>query len=120
MKKKTIATAAISMAAGAGLGMMFAPKKGEELRKDLKKKIMELTEKIKNTSLDKIEKDLEDLDKEKVKKAAQKKADEIKKEIEKIIKAAKKKKDNTIEAAAEALREKAIEVTKDVLDKLEK
>ena len=35
-------------------------------------------------------------------------------------KAAKKKKDNTIEAAAEALREKAIEVTKDVLDKLEK
>ena len=33
---------------------------------------------------------------------------------------AKKKKDNTIEATAEALREKAIEVTKDVLEKLEK
>ena len=45
---------------------------------------------------------------------------DIKKEIEKIIKAAKKKKDDTIESAAEALREKAIEVTKDVLDKLEK
>ena len=51
---------------------MFAPKKGEDLRKDLKNKISELTEKIKNTSikdikenlqksLDKIEKDLEDL-----------------------------------------------------------
>jgi len=46
MKKKTIATAAISMAAGAGLGLMFAPKKGEDLRKDLKSKISELTEKF--------------------------------------------------------------------------
>ena len=111
MKKKTVATAAISMAAGAGLGMMFAPKKGEDLRKDLKNKISELTEKIKNTSIKdikenlqkslyKIEKDLEDLDKEKVKKVAEKKAEEIKKELDKIIKTAKKKKDETITSAA--------------------
>lgn len=40
MKKKTVATAAISMAAGAGLGMMFAPKKGEDLRKNLKTKYL--------------------------------------------------------------------------------
>ena len=58
-------------------------------------------------------------DKEKVKKVAEKKAEEIKKELDKIIKTAKKKKDETITSAAEALREKAIEVTKDVLDKLE-
>lgn len=130
MKKKTVATATISMAAGAGLGMMFAPKKGEDLRKDLKNKISELTEKIKNTniedikenlqkSLDKIEKDLEDLDKEKVKKVAEKKAKQIEKDLEELIKSAKDKKDNIIEESATALKEKAIEVTKEILEKLE-
>ena len=59
MKKKTVATAAISIAAGAGLGMMFAPKKGEDLRKDLKNKISELTEKIKNTNIKDIKENLQ-------------------------------------------------------------
>ncbi len=130
MKKKTLATAAVSMSLGAGLGMMFAPKKGEDLRKDLKNKLSNLACKIKKVdvleikedlleSLNKIESDLEDLDTEKVKKIALKKAESIKKEIEKIIKIAKKKKDDVVREAAESLREKAICVIKEVLDRLE-
>lgn len=128
MKKKTIAT--IGLAVGTGLGMMYAPKKGEELRKDLKEKLCDLKEKIKKVdaedikkdlekALDKISKELEALDKEKVKKIAKKKADNIQKEIEEIIKSAKKKKDIIVEETATELKEKAIEVTKDILNKLE-
>lgn len=43
---------------GAGIGMLLAPKKGEELRRDLSKKISELLDKAKNISLSVISKAL--------------------------------------------------------------
>ena len=59
MKKKTVAAATLGVAVGTGLGMMYAPKKGKELRKDLKEKICEFKEKIKKTDAKDLKEDLE-------------------------------------------------------------
>ena len=89
MSKKGLGKFVAGAAVGAGLGILFAPKKGTEIRKELKEKIDDLLDKIK--SLDKediqkefgqeineIRKELEDLDKEKVLKIAKKKGEDIK------------------------------------------
>ena len=113
-----------------GLGMLFAPKKGEELRKDLKVKFDELLNKVKEIDvkevaddfMDKIEelkKELEDLDKEKVLAIAKKKGEELKVKASDLVVLAKEKGTPVLEKAAEDVRQKAILVTKDVLKKLE-
>ena len=87
---------------GVGLGMLFAPKKGEELRKDLKVKFDELLNKVKEIDvkevaddfMDKIEelkKELEDLDKEKVLAIAKKKGEELKVKASDLVILAKEK-----------------------------
>ena len=43
---------------GVGVGMLFAPKKGEELRKDLKVKIDELIVKVKEIDVKEVSEDL--------------------------------------------------------------
>ena len=131
MGKKKVGTLIGGLAVGAGLGVLFAPKKGSDTRKDLKNKIDELVEKAKNTDLDdvkeyvvtkteEIENALKDLDKEKVLDIAKSKAKDIEKSVKDLANYAKKKGTPVLEQAAESLREKAIQVTKDVLEKLEK
>ncbi len=131
MKKKKVGTLLGGLAVGAGLGVLFAPKKGSETRKDLKNKMDELVEKAKNTDLDdvkeyvvtkteEIEKALKDLDKEKVLDIAKSKAKDIEKSVKDLANYAKKKGTPVLEEAAESLRQKAVEVTKSVLEKLEK
>ncbi len=116
---------------GAGLGLLFAPKKGSELRKDLKNKLDELVGKVKEIDLDEvkdeffakvdnIKAELEDLDKEKVLKIAKQKGEELKKKTEELVKLAKEKGTPVLENVANEVREKAIVVVKDVLNKLEK
>ena len=116
---------------GAGLGLLFAPKKGSELRKDLKNKLDELVGKVKEIDLDEvkdeffakvdnIKAELEDLDKEKVLKIAKQKGEELKKKTEELVKLAKEKGTPVLENVANDVREKAIVVVKDVLNKLEK
>ena len=74
---------------GAGLGLLFAPKSGEETRKTLMKKINQFIEEIKKidvndvkdeflTRIEDIRSELEDLDKEKVLKIAKDKSEDIK------------------------------------------
>ena len=55
----------VGAAIGAGLGLLFAPKKGEEIRGELKKKIDEFAKQAK------------DIDVEEVKKEFNKKVEEI-------------------------------------------
>ena len=129
-KKNGLLRFAAGLGVGVGLGMLFAPKKGEELRKDLKIKLDELFNRVKEIDvkevsdefLDKIEnlkKELEELDKEKVLEIAKKKGEELKDKALELVELAKKKGTPVLEKAANEVREKAILVTKDVLKKLE-
>ena len=130
-KKKALATLATGAAIGAGLGILFAPKKGSETRKELKAKLDELAGKVKEIDLDdvkdeffakvdSIKKELEDLDKEKALKIAKKKGEDLKRKSEELVQLAKQKGTPVLENVANEVREKAVVVVKDVLNKLEK
>lgn len=129
-KKKGLVKLLAGVAIGTGLGVLFAPKKGEETRKELKEKMDELLNRVKD--LDKkevkesieskialIQSELEELDKEKVMKIAKKKAAEIQDMAEELVDYAVEKGTPILEKTANSVREKAIEVTKQVLKKLE-
>ena len=86
-KKSGLGKFLAGAAIGAGLGVLFAPKKGSETRKELKQKFDELLAKAKEIDIDEVKEtienkieeikaELEDLDKEKVLKIAKKKAKE--------------------------------------------
>ena len=115
---------------GAGLGILFAPEKGSVTRRQLKEKLDELLNKAKEIDIDdiriqledKIEEirvELEDLDKEKVLKIAKKKGKEIKVKCEELVSLAVEKGTPVLENAANEVREKAILVVSDVLERLE-
>lgn len=116
---------------GAGLGILFAPKSGSETRKELKQKIDDMIKKLKNIDAEDVKETIEnkifeikeamaDLDKEKVLKIAKKKAKQIQEMAEELVDYAIAKGTPVLENAASAIREKAIDVTKEVLAKLEK
>ena len=116
---------------GIGAGMLLAPKSGEELRKDLKKKISELLEKAKEIDVKEVSEDIkkrvtelkgeiEELDKEKVLAIAKEKGEELKVKANELFELAKEKGTPVVEKAAADVRERAIQVTKEILKKLEK
>ena len=128
--KKGIGKFLVGLGLGAGIGMLFAPKSGEELRKNLKTKMNEFLDEVKKvdldevkdeflTKIDEIKMELEDLDKEKVLKIAKEQSDALKKKTIELIELAKEKGTPVLEKAAEDIRLKAVDVTKDVLKKLE-
>lgn len=129
-KNKGFGKLLAGLAIGAGLGVLFAPKKGEETRKELAEKTKELIESAKNIDKEEvketieskialIQNELEDLDKEKVLKIAKKKAKQIQEMAQELVDYAVDKGTPVLESAASSVREKAIEVTKEVLKKLE-
>ena len=129
-KKNGIGKFIAGAAVGAGLGILFAPKKGSETRKDLKNKLDELVGKAKEIDIeevkeeffkkvDEVKQELEDLDKEKVLKIAKKKGEELKQKSEELLTLAKEKGTPVLENVANDIREKAIIVVKEVLDRLE-
>ena len=116
---------------GVGAGMLLAPKTGEELRKDLKKKIDELLKKAKEIDVKEVSDDfvkkindpkaeIEDLDKEKALAIAKKKGEELKVKANELLELAREKGTPVVEKAVEEVRQRAIQVTKEVLKKLEK
>ena len=129
-KKKKRRGLLTGLVIGAGLGVLFAPKKGSETRKDLMRKFDELKEKAKEVDIKEVKENIDlkiekikaesaDLDKEKVLKVAKKKAKEIKDMSEELVAYAVEKGTPVLEKTAAAARTKAIEVTKEVLAKLE-
>ena len=123
---KFLAGAAI----GAGLGILFAPKKGSETRQELKEKLDELANKVKGidveevresieAKIEEIKEELKNLDKEKVLKIAKEKGAELKKKSEELVNLAVEKGTPVLQNAAEEVRQKTIVVVKEVLNKLE-
>ena len=131
MSKKGLGKFVVGAGIGAALGFLFAPKKGSDLRSDLKKKMNELIEKARNIDKEEVKETIEakiaeikdelaDLDKEKVLKIAKKKAKQIQDAAQELADYAMEKGTPVLENAADSVRQKAIEVTKQVLNKLEK
>lgn len=129
-KKSGLGKFLAGAAIGAGLGVLFAPKKGSETRKELKQKFDELLAKAKEIDIDEVKEtienkieeikaELEDLDKEKVLKIAKKKAKDIESKANELLNYAIEKGTPILEKTANSVKEKTIEVTKQILAKLE-
>ena len=130
-KKSGLGKFLAGAAIGAGLGVLFAPKKGSETRRELKQKFDELVAKAKEIDIDEVKEnienkveeikaELEDLDKEKVLKIAKKKDKEIETKANELLNYAIEKGTPVLEKTASTVKEKTIEVTKQILAKLEK
>ena len=131
MSKKGFGKFLAGASIGAALALLFAPKKGSELRSDLKNKIDELINKTKELDKEEVKKQIEEkveklkeeikeLDKEKVLSIAKKKSKEIVKSANNLVEYAIDKGTPVLEKLTSEVRLKAIAVTKEVLEKLEK
>ncbi len=131
-KKKTgIGTLLFGAAIGAGLGILFAPKKGSETREELKVRIEDLANQVKNIDKDEvkkefdkkikeIKKELATLDQEKVLEIAKSTVKDLKIKSQELVDLAIDKGTPILRDAAEDVKQKVLEVSKEVTSRLEK
>lgn len=130
MSKKGLGKLVLGAGIVASLALLFAPKKGSDLRNDIKKKINEFMKSVDDmtvseikdeftTKVNEIKKGLDELDKETVLKAAKKKGNELKDKANELVELAKEKGTPVLEGIAADLKKKTISVAQEVIDKLE-
>ncbi len=130
MGKKGLGKFLTGAAIGGALGVLFAPKKGSESRKDLKDKASQLAGKVKNADYKEIKKEIEDkianlkkevadLDKEKALTIAKDKASKLKKQANDIVALAIEKGTPVLEKTAQEAKEATIKVLNATIKKLE-
>lgn len=117
------------IAIGAGLGVLFAPDKGENTRKVLSKKIDELLKKLNDIDLDEVkdellfraeslQAELATLDTEKAKELVLEQAENIKEKAEELYKYAIEKGTPVVEKAADDVRKQALKIVREAEKKL--
>ncbi len=130
MNKKGIGKFICGAAIGAGLGILFAPKKGSETRKELKEKTEKLAKDVKNmdkkdikNKLEKkvkeLKKELENLDKETVTETIKEKGNALLKKADELLILAKEKSAPVAMQAAEDIKAKTVVLLQKAIDKLE-
>ena len=128
-KKSGIAKFIAGAAVGVGLGILFAPKKGTETRKELKAKLDELVEQAKKIDIEEVKKefnrkvedikmDLVDLDKEKAIEIAKEKGAAIKAKAQELVALAKEKGTPILKKTANDVLDNVIKVSKETQKKL--
>ena len=127
---KGIGKFVVGAALGAGLGILFAPKKGSETRELLKKKMTELTNHIRNIDVEEVKEEFEkkvneirmelvDLDKEKVLEIAKEKCNDLKVKTQELVELAKDKGTPVLKETAKDLLETVVKVSKETIKKLD-
>ena len=129
-KKKGFGKFLAGLAIGAGLGVLFAPKKGSETRAELKTKIDDLVEQAKQidveevkaeflNKVDDLKDELADLDSEKALDLAKRKAADLKIKSQELVDLAKEKGTPVLKDTAKDLLENVIKVSKETIKKLD-
>ena len=130
-KEKRIGVGAFvaGAAVGAGLGVLFAPKKGEDTRKELKAKLDEMVNHIKNIDVAEVKKEFDekvneirmelvDLDKQKVLEIAKEKANKLKTKAQELVNLAIEKGTPVLKKTANDVLDNVIKVSKETQKKL--